>query len=287
MNYVVFIISHGRSDNVKTVSALEECGYSGKTLIVIDNTDSQIDEYKVRYGEKNVIVFDKEAIAKTTDQADNFNNLRTTTHARNACFEIAKTLGYEYFIVLDDDYKVFHYRFNALFDFENPRKKIKNLDTVFEAILKFYSKCTNVDSIAMSQGGEFMGGVESWFGQKIRFKRKCMNSFFCSIKRPFKFVSRLNEDVNTYVSRGARGKIFFTTGQVSLEQVQTQKSAGGMTDAYIENGTYVKSFYTVMYQPSSVRVQHRMNRWHHTIKWGQTVPMILRESVKKAMISDG
>lgn len=287
MNYVVFIISHGRSDNVKTVSALEECGYSGKTLIVIDNTDSQIDEYKVRYGEKNVIVFDKEAIAKTTDQADNFNNLRTTTHARNACFEIAKTLGYEYFIVLDDDYTVFHYRFNALFDFENPRKKIKNLDAVFDSIFKFYSDCPTVDSIAMSQGGEFMGGVGSWFGQKIRFKRKCMNSFFCSTKRPFKFVSRLNEDVNTYVSRGVRGKIFFTTGQVSLEQVQTQKSSGGMTEAYIENGTYVKSFYTVMYQPSSVRVQHRMNRWHHTIKWDRTVPMILREKVKKAMISDG
>ncbi len=32
----------------------------------------------------------------------------------------------------------------------------------------------------------------------------------------------------------------------------TQQTTGGMTEAYQENGTYVKSFYSVMHMPSAV-----------------------------------
>jgi hypothetical protein len=85
--------------------------------------------------------------------------------------------------------------------------------------------------------------------------------------------------------RGIVGYIFFTMSQISLNQVLTQKAKGGMTEAYLESGTYVKSFYSVMYSPSNVKVKMmgRSNRrLHHAIKWKNTVPMILRESVKKA-----
>ena len=41
---------------------------------------------------------------------------------------------------------------------------------------------------------------------------------------------------------------------MALNQKQTQKNKGGMTDIYMSQGTYVKSFYTVMMMPSSVKV---------------------------------
>ena len=34
--------------------------------------------------------------------------------------------------------------------------------------------------------------------------------FFCKTDRPFKFVGRMNDDVNTYVSLGDKGNLFFT-----------------------------------------------------------------------------
>ena len=57
-----------------------------------------------------------------------------------------------------------------------------------------------------------------------------------------------------------------------------------MTDVYKDSGTYVKSFYTVMYQPSSVKVRvlaTKNQRIHHAVHWRYTAPKILREELKK------
>lgn len=280
-NFVAFIITHGRPDNVKTHETLRNHGYNGPIVFVLDNTDKTLDKYIERYGSDSIVVFDKAAIAQTTDQGDNFNNLRTTTHARNAVFDIAKDLGYTYFIVLDDDYVDFRYRFDSTFQFFN--RRIFRLDEIFDCLLEWYIKTPSLLSIAMAQAGEYIGGPKSELGMSIRTKRKAMNSFICSTERPFKFFSRLNEDVNTYTVLGNRGSIFLTLYQVFLTQLPTQSNSGGMTEAYLDSGTYVKSFYSVMYQPSSVKVTYQVNmgRLHHIINWKCTVPMILPESYRK------
>jgi len=98
------------------------------------------------------------------------------------------------------------------------------------------------------------------------------------------FLSRLNEDVNTYLSLGNRGDLFFTINQLQLNQLATQKNKGGMTDAYLEGGTYVKSFYTVMYCPSFTKVTimgSKNKRLHHRISWINAVPVIIDEKYKK------
>lgn len=279
-DFAVFIISHGRHDRVITVPTLERSGYTGPFYIVIDNLDKTSDKYFEKFGDK-VLVFDKPAIARTTDNGDNFHNLRTTTHARNACFELARKIGVRYFCVLDDDYNAFSFRFDSELRYKHA--KCRNLDAVFAAMLKFFIK-SGALSIAMAQGGDYMGGDKGTFSKSIRTKRKVMNSFFCSTDRPFKFVSRLNEDVNTYLSLGIIGKVFLTLNQVSLNQLPTQMNPGGMSEAYLESGTYVKSFYSVMYSPSSVVIKAMGStnpRLHHRISWKKTVPMIVRESLRK------
>lgn len=274
-NFAVFILSHGRPDNVITYNVLKKCGYTGKIYFVIDNEDKTIDKYIKNFGEENVIVFDKKEIADRTDEGNNFDNRKVILHARNACFEIAKKLGILYFLQLDDDYKQFKYRFENKLGYE---AVIKNIDVVFDAFLKFY-KDTNIKSIAFSQGGDHIGGFS-----ETKMKRKCMNSFFCSTERPFQFVGSINEDVNTYVTSGSRGDLFFTFTSVQLDQKQSQSQSGGMTDVYKASGTYVKSFHSVIMHPSSVRIS-MMNtnhiRLHHLIKWKNTTPMIISESYKK------
>lgn len=104
-DFVVFILTHGRADSVITDKTLRKCGYTGPIVYVIDNEDKAAAEYYARY--KNVVMFDKPKIAKTFDEADNFDDRRAIVYARNACFQIARKLGYKYFIELDDDYDVF------------------------------------------------------------------------------------------------------------------------------------------------------------------------------------
>jgi len=282
-DFCCFIISHGRSDRVITYKTLRTCGYTGPIRIVVDNLDTTAGQYTDKYG-GDVVIFNKEEIAKTTDQGDNFNNLRTTTHARNACFEIAEKLGFKYFLVLDDDYNDFRYKFDHEYRYVN-RDDCTHLDNIFSSALSLLNADSRILSVAFAQGGDFMGGSGGSYAKRPRTLRKCMNSFFCSTSKPFRFISRLNEDVNTYIALGARGHIFFTITNFALQQLATQSNSGGMTDAYVESGTYVKSFYSVMYQPASVTVQlldPNCKRLHHAINWRSTVPCILSEAHRKA-----
>lgn len=271
-NFAVFILTHGRPDNVKTLTTLKKCGYTGKIYFIVDNEDKTANKYIQNFGIEYVKIFDKKAEADKVDEGNNFDNRKVIIHARNACFGIAKEIGITYFAQLDDDYYYFGYRYEA------GARIIKNLDVVFSIVLDFY-KSVNIKSIAFGQGGDHIGG----FGG-IKLKRKCMNSFFCSTEREFKFVGSINEDVNTYTTLGNRGEVFFTFTNLQLDQKDTQSNKGGMTDEYALTGTYVKSFHTVMMHPSGVRVA-MMNssnpRIHHTIKWNNTVPLILDEKYRK------
>jgi hypothetical protein len=271
-NFAVFILTHGRPDNVKTYSTLRKCGYTGEIYLIVDNEDNQIEEYKKNFGNDYVKVFDKKAMADSIDEGNNFDNRKVIIHARNAAFKIAKEIGIKYFVQMDDDYYYFGYRY------ETGAKIIKNLDKVFEIVLDFY-KSANIKSIAFSQGGDHIGGFSG-----IKLKRKCMNSFFCSTDREFQFIGSINEDVNTYTTLGSRGEVFFTFTNLQLDQKDTQSNNGGMTDEYALTGTYVKSFHSVIMQPSSVKAS-MMNannkRIHHQIKWVNTTPMILDPKNKK------
>ena len=287
-DFVAMILSHGRPNNVYTYKTLRKHGYTGDIIIVVDNEDKTIEEYKKNF--EKVVVFNKEKIAKETDQGDNLNDLRTTTHARNAMFKIAKYYNYKYFIQLDDDYTDFRYRYlmdkyiTTLTKEYNCSGKLKNLDKAFNTLLEFYKKI-NAKSIAISQGGDFIGGEGcGMISNYERLSRKCMNSFICSVDRPFKFISRLNEDVNTYLSLGARGDLFLTLPYIGLEQKSTQATSGGMTDTYLDNGTYQKSFFSVMYCPSFVKISLMgvsNKRLHHTVDWNKAVPKIISEEYKK------
>ena len=287
-DFVAMILSHGRPNNVYTYKTLRNYGYTGDIIIVVDNEDKTIDEYKKNFD--NVVVFNKQKIANETDQGDNLNDLRTTTHARNAMFKIAKYYGYKYFIQLDDDYTDFRYRYVMDLYISDLTKKYnckgccKSLDYVFDILLNFY-KSINAKSIAMAQGGDFIGGKGcGMISGYERLSRKCMNSFICSVDRPFKFVSRLNEDVNTYLTLGARGDLFLTLPYIGLEQKTTQTTSGGMTDTYLDNGTYQKSFFTVMYCPSFCKISLMgvsKKRLHHNIDWNSAVPKIISEDYKK------
>ena len=278
--FCVFILSHGRADNVRTLKTLMAQGYTGEWRIVIDDEDPQMGDYLDEYGD-NVVVFNKEDVAARMDEADTFGDRRTVVYARNACFDIAKEMGLTHFLELDDDYTSFEHRY-----VEGDKLKVrktKNLDLIFDAFLDWLDD-TGAMTVAMAQGGDIIGGVGN---SRLRESclRKAMNSFFCRTDREFKFLGRVNEDVNTYVTYGSRGRLLFTTMHFSLVQQQTQKSSGGMSEMYLDEGTYVKSFYTVMYAPSCVRVMpmgDKHMRLHHNVKWNCAVPKILNECWKKA-----
>lgn len=278
-DFAVFILSHGRAGNIKTLKALENGNYSGKWYIVIDNEDDQAEEYRKRFG-NHVLQFDKLAIAQTFDTGDTEENRRTIVYARNACFMLARQVGVRYFLELDDDYTSFEYRWA---EGKNLKvRKAKQLDRLFAGMIEFL-KATGAVTVAFAQGGDYIGGASGMNARKP-VSRKAMNTFFCDVENPFQFVGRINEDVNTYTKLGQEGKLMLTITAASIVQTQTQKAAGGMSGVYVDGGTYMKSFYSVMYSPSCVTISemgdtHR--RIHHHISWRNCTPCILNERYKK------
>lgn len=278
-DFAVFILTHGRPDTIHTLDTLKRGNYTGKWYLVIDNEDKQAERYYEKYGRERVIMFDKLAVSKTFDTADLSQERRAIVYARNACFDIAKEIGLKYFVEFDDDYTSFGFRYPK--DGKLVQKSCDNLDDVFALMLDFLID-SNALTVCMSQGGDHMGGLTGLWKKSIL--RKAMNSFFCRTDRPFQFLGRVNEDVNTYTLLGSQGQLMFTVTDLMLNQLQTQSNAGGMTELYLDGGTYLKSFYTVLFMPSAVTIQpmgtsHK--RLHHKINWKHCVPLIMDERYKK------
>lgn len=282
--FAVFILTHGRADRVYTYETLRKAGYTGKIYLLIDDQDKQSSKYKDLYGDQ-VIVFPKEEAAKITDSGDNFKKRNSVLYARNWNFVVAKKLKLTHFWQLDDDYSSFRWAANNHNQYISD-KTISSLDPILDSVIDFLEDA-KAHCVAFAQGGDFIGGERSLFGKKIQrgeFSRKIMNSFLFAVDRPIKFIGRMNDDVNTYLERGKRGYLFITIPRLRLEQKPTQQNAGGLTEMYLDLGTYVKSFYSVMYAPSCVKVMdmgQTDRRIHHKISWKNAVPMIVSESVKK------
>ena len=279
--FAVFIMIYGRPESNLTYNTLKRQGYTGDIFLVGDNTDKTIKDYKKKF-DCEIIIFDKKKVSKKMDTGDNTGDLRSTLFSANTIFDIAKKKGYQYFFIFCDDYKDFSFKFNEKFIYK--QRVVKNLDKVFNILLKYYKK-TNIKSIAFAQGGDFIGGNDAQIIKDgIKMKRKAMNTFLCSTKRPFKFIGRLNEDVTTYVNLGGKGDLFFTIPNISVSQMPTLTTKGGLSDVYLEYGTYVKSFFSIMYNPSCVVIRilgQKNKRIHHKVLWNNAVPKILNPKYKK------
>jgi hypothetical protein len=275
------ILTHRRPHNQMTLSSLRSYGYSGPVYLVVDDEDPTLPEYQALYPDQ-VIVFSKSEGRSITDDADNTGAGRGVVYARNMCHSIASKLGWKYFVELDDDYYQWKIRFNSNLEYG---WYDGNLTEVFRAMVSFLDSDDRILSVAMSQGGDHIGGGTSSYNKKGPIAlRKAMNVFICRTDRPFSFYGRINEDTTAYVTLGRRGSLFFTVMQAQVTQLDTQENPGGLTEIYLDTGTYYKSFLSVMWEPSCVKISAMGSptaghdghwRIHHHVEWRYAVPKII------------
>jgi hypothetical protein len=278
-NFAVIIPTHGRHDRVYTERNLRKSGYTGNIYLLCDDEDRQLEQYKEKYGDK-VLVFSKDAYSGKFDKMDNYGNKACVVYARNAIWDAAKSAGLKYFAVADDDYMAFQFRITP--DGGYYAKTIKNADDVFGAYIQFMRE-SGVDTICFAQGGDYIGGAENTkVVNGFKPSRKMMNLYFFDIAKPIEFKGTINEDLTSSVTNGVIGKKIITTFMNSITQKETQSNEGGLTEIYLELGTYVKSFYSVMAAPSCIKVALMGDsalRLHHAVTWKNAVPKIIREAV--------
>lgn len=271
----VLILSHKRADNITTISTLRRDGWTGPIKIAVSSDEPELEKYKARFGD-DVIVFDKADAMSETDAMTSSPRADCVVYARNQCWKIADELGWEYFIELDDDYDLFVLRKpvgRVLKGIE-----VKDLDEIFAAMEEFVD-VSWAKAVCMSQGGDFMGGASGNSAHRL-VSRKMMNVYVCRSDRPFKFRGEMNEDVVACVDLCQHGDLCLTYFPMSINQKRTQSNTGGLTDIYLDNGTYVKSFMSVMAAPSCVKIAAMGGthmRIHHEVEWRYCAAKIVRE----------
>lgn len=290
-DFAIFILSHGRPQETaaRTVRTLRMSRYTGSWYIVLDTDDDTAPDYARLFGADRILTFDKDEVARTFDLADNRDGPRgVIVYARNAVDSLAADLGLRFYMQLDDDYNYFAHRVNRPGHLSYAY--CFHLDALLEAMVDFLDD-SGALTVAFAQGGDFIGGHrnaddhDSADGEFThRVKRKAMNTFIARVGRPIRFTGRINEDVNTYVLRGMQGELLYTITAVSIDQANTQEQPGGMTAAYLDHGTYLKTFYTVMHAPSCVKVStlgDNAHRIHHHVSWNAAVPKVLSSAHRR------
>jgi hypothetical protein len=276
-SYAVIIPTHGRHDRIFTEGSLRKGGYTGDIYMLCDDEDKQLDLYRNKYGDK-VLVFSKNAYAGKFDKMDNFGNKACVVYARNAIWDAAKSVGLRWIVVADDDYTAFQYRITPNGGYYG--KTMTNADNVFAAYFEFL-RDSGLDTICFAQGGDYIGGGENQHvANGFKTSRKMMNLYFFDVEKPMEFIGTINEDLTSSITNGVVGRKILTTYMNSITQKETQSNAGGLTEIYLELGTYVKSFYSVIAAPSCVKVAlmgDSAMRLHHSVTWKHAVPKIIRE----------
>ena len=243
-NTAVFVLSHQRATKITTDMVLRKCGYTGKIYIIIDDTDTQLNDYKEIFGD-NCIVFSKTEQLKTTDSCDNFGNLKTPLYARNYCFELAKQLNLDYFIMADDDITDLKY---AFVDNSGNFKKqsIKHFDLIIKTLIDF-SNCNNkLDCISFVLDSGYFGGKNGTYKNGVKREIQCF--MLWKAKSEVRFLSTKNEDLNTTIKYFY--KLMLSVFDLCTSSPQRMTNEGGIS----YSSMYENNMYSLMLMPSAINL---------------------------------
>ena len=280
-DFVVIILCHCRPYDTTTPATLRKFGYTGDIILLLDDEDPTIDEYRKQYPDLPIEIFSKDELLLRTDIMNSHVNKSCGVYARNVCFEVAEKYGYKYLCEMDDDYVGVPYRYIA--DNKLYRCNEVNLDKVFDAYIEFLNASEDIEAVAFAEPGDFVGGTGSNLNNK-GYIRKCMGSWIMRASSTTRFLGLMNDDVNAYLINGSRGKIYITYPFIMIDTPATQSVSGGMTEVYKGTGTYTKTFYTVVLCPSFVKIDmfgDKHYRIHHRVKWDNAVPKIVSSRYRK------
>lgn len=275
-NFAVFILTHGRPDKQLTLETLRKQGYTGKIYLLVDDIDDTVEELRNNYENEcdGIHKFHKELYYKNTDTVDNFHNLKSVVYARNASFDLAKHLDLDCFMTIDDDISQFNFRISK--DNKLKAKKITNLDNVLEAHIDFFMN-NNISALGFADNCLYFGGLK---GQryKERLTRECYQCVMYKTNEVIKYQGTLCEDLNTILSYGEKGKLFFTNMMISFNTPKRGTNKGGLQELYNENGLYIRSCYSLIVNPSKIRILHNGKTKN---KLNNRLPKILNARWKK------
>lgn len=277
-DFAIFILTHGRANDQKTLNMLKENGYTGKWFLVVDNLDEQLEEYQQKYRE-HVIVFDKLAAWGITDTFHNGKMLKAVVFPRNVVFQYAREKGIKSFAMCDDDISRLNYK-----HIEGEKlatdKITRNIDKILEAYAN-YAEMAKITVLGMCEDGVFIGGVNQLV---LNGYTPSIGKFiFFRTEDEVKYRGLYYEDNIATFDIPLQGRMSFSPTIIStVSQIDTKKTKGGMHDVYENTSSgYTCSFMVLMVHPSGIKIVQRKDNWKIRKSQENLRPMLLDEKWRK------
>lgn len=272
----IFIPSYHRPTKVKTAKYFVKRGYDSKKIhVFIDDETDDIDIYKKEMAKLNcnLHIFNmKEARDRYDFVHRQSKSRRSAGQCRNMFYDIAKKLNIDFYLVIDDDTRVYEVKPFAIY---TRGAELEDLVKVFMGVKEFMQR-QKIGLFGLSQTGD-MFSVPDY---KI-FRNKVMNTTFVNTKYIYR-GERAIQDNDTSQFVGIMNEGLFTgsvaTG-LTLNQEQSATQKGGLTELYNENKLLNKSLVIPIQFPSlcyAERQKKNGGRLHHRILHRYLMPKIIK-----------
>lgn len=276
--YAVFILTHGRPDYQLTLQTLQNRGYTGDYYLVVDDQDSTLPEYLANYGD-SVIVFDKDAYVSVTDTGLYTPQKNFAVFSRNAIEDIARDLGYDCFIMMDDDLTNFRFRYPE----DNSFKSLKitqNLDKIFEAYIEYLMEC-DLACLCFGIHNNYMKGTDVLYEENPRL-RLCFTVYFRNCKFPVSWKLNMCEDRITSLECSRSGQVWLQLLNVQVDTVEIGgKIKGGNSEVYNSVDKFKQTFFPVMIFPDCNYCSYWKDHWITSLHLSNICPKIVGGIYKK------
>ena len=270
----VYIMSKGRPA-CATAQMLTDIGYPGEWFIVCGDNDDTLPQYRERWGEKKVLVFDWKAYVEKTDLLDPFgvDNGKPSgaAPARNAIRDLSAGRGEERHWQFDDDFPIFY-------DIDDRTgRKIRIEDGTL-----LYGRLWRIAKYGHDAGLLDIGVDGATLFVDAESRRKVARQVFCchNLRSDDKFLpwrGRVADDIVQALdtARNPLNGIQLSIKWFGYAYEQSAKNEGGNTDLYLSEGYIRKAGYAILVSPSSCKVRIDAKGPHIRMSYPQ--PKIIHE----------
>jgi hypothetical protein len=272
----IFIPSYHRPRNIKTATYFVGNGWNPKNVHVV--IDSEADD-RYDYQDEcdrlgvNLHVFDIDEARERFDFVHRKSaSRRSAGMARNEFYDIAKSLGIDFYCVIDDDTSGFQYR---PFGVYKRKATIDQLRNAMDAVREFMQR-QRIGMWGFSQTGDLFAR----YSEKL-MRKKVMNTTFVNLRFMYRGERGVqDDDTSQFVSVMNEG--YFTgslAGGIILQQTSSATQKGGLTDLYNENKLLNKSVVVPIQYPSLAYAEKQKRnggRLHHHITYRYLMPCLIK-----------
>lgn len=280
MNFAVFITTHERADRVLTYDALRHSGYTGTIYLVVDDEDTQIDDYLGTYREE-VLIFSKQKYMNMCDTIIPTTQKASVTYPRLFVEDVAKDYRLDAFMVIDDDMPTFRYRW-----VDGDVVRSMSMKSGMNEVLEMYAQYIIDNDIAVTSFVHtmfYVAGTKN-LNKRITEQRELNGVFIRNTKFDVDWTGVMRQDMITNLLTSRRGYIWWALPFVVFETMPMNEvgvNEGGMKSTYDAISHYNRAFLGVIAVPSCLKIGCANGRIKIACDWNNGCAKIISGRYKK------